>query len=129
MIQVKTVTKFLFIVFAIFFTSCNKDDTAPAKSREVKFDISGTFSGTLNVTYITASGGATNESIPALPWTKSITYQSTVSGTTITIGGAGGIAGQTLKVKVFAGGSLVSETPGVATSAGVIVIASPTYIF
>ena len=83
----------------------------------------------MDVTYITASGGATNEPIPALPWTKSITYQSTVSGTTITIGGAGGIAGQTLKVKVFAGGSLVSETQGVATSAGVIVIASPSYIF
>jgi hypothetical protein len=109
--------------------ACTKDEPTPTKSRDIKFEVNGSFSGTIDATFITASGGATNESILSLPWTKSITYQSSVSGTTITIGGGGGVAGQTLRVKVFAGGSLVSETPGVANSSGVVVVASPTYLF
>jgi hypothetical protein len=117
------------LILSLLLTACSNDEPTPAKSREVKFEVTGTFSGTIDATYITAGGGATNETLPSLPWTKNISYQSSVSGTTITIGGGGGIAGQTLKVKVFAGGSVVSETNGVANSSGIIVIAAPTYIF
>ena len=117
------------LILSLLLTACGNDEPTPAKSREVKFEVTGNFSGTIDATYITESGGATNETLPALPWTKSINYQSSVSGTTITIGGGGGVAGQTLKVKVFAGGSVASETSGVANSSGIIVIAAPTYIF
>lgn len=117
------------LILSLLLNACSNDEPIPAKSREVKFEVSGNFSGTIDATYITASGGATNETLPSLPWTRSITYKSTLSGTTITLGGTGGVAGQTLKVKVFAGGSVVSETPGVANSSGVVVVASPTYIF
>jgi hypothetical protein len=118
----------LFNLFLLSF-ACGNDEPLPVKSREVKFEVTGDFSGTIDATYITAQGGATNESLQSLPWTKIINYESTVSGTTITIGGGGGTAGQTLTVKLFAGGSLISETPGVANSSGIIVIASPTYVF
>jgi hypothetical protein len=124
-----TIAKSLLIAISLFLTSCGDDDAKPAKSREIKFEVTGTFSGTIDATYITAGGGATNETLPSLPWTKNVSYQSAVSGTTITIGGGGGITGQTLRVKVFAGGSVVSETPGVANSAGIIVIVAPTYVF
>lgn len=124
------ITKALLIIAILLFAvSCGKDDVKPVKSRDIKFEVTGNFSGTMDATFITANGGATNESISSLPWTKSITYQSSVSGTTITIGGGGGVSGQTLKVKVFAGGSVVSETSGVANSSGVVVVAPPTYIF
>lgn len=125
----KTLKSLSILVILMLALSCSKDEPAPTKSRDIKFEVTGNFSGTIEATFITASGGATNETISTLPWTKSIVYQSTVSGTTITLGGGGGVAGQTLKVKVFAGGSVVSETPGVANSSGIIVIASPTYVF
>lgn len=118
----------LFTLFLLSF-ACSKDEPDTAKSRNIKFEITGNFSGTIDTTYITASGGATNESLLSLPWAKSIIYESTVSGTSITVGGGSGVAGQTLIVKVFAGGSVVSETSGVANSSGIIVIASPTYVF
>lgn len=85
--------------------------------------------GTIDATFITASGGGTNKSIPTLPWTKIISYAPTVTGTTITVGGGGSVPGQTLNVKVFAGGSLVSETPATADRGGIIVAGSPSYIF
>lgn len=109
--------------------SCSNDDTKPIKSRDIKFEVTGTFTGTLNATYITASGGGTNESISSLPWIKNIKYPSTAASTSVTVGGGGGVAGQTLLVKVFAGGNLVSETPGVSNSSGIVVVASPSYIF
>lgn len=128
-VRLQTTEALLIIAILLFAVSCGKDDVKPVKSRDIKFEVTGNFSGTMEATFITANGGATNESIPSLPWTKSITYQSSVSGTTITIGGGGGISGQTLKVKVFAGNSVVSETSGVANSSGIVVVASPTYIF
>lgn len=126
----RTTFRALYLSILVLFFACSKDEPAPTKSRDIKFEVTGNFSGTIDATYITASGGATTESLPSLPWTKSIIYQSTVSGTTITLGGGGGgVAGQTLKVKVFAGGSVVSETPCVANSSGIVVVASPTYVF
>lgn len=122
---------FALVLFSalLFNSGCNSDDAPPKKSRDVKFELTGSFSGTLDVTYTTASGGATNESVAALPWTKAITYQSTAQGALITVGGRGGTAGQTLMVKVYAGGTVVSETPGIANSSGIVVVSTPTYIF
>lgn len=126
---IRTLTSLCILAGSLLTLSCGKDEPTKTKSRDIKFEITGNFSGTMNATFFTASGGATNESIPSLPWTKSITYQSSVSGTTITLDGSGGVAGQTLKVKIFAGGLVVSETPGVANNAGIIVIAAPAYVF
>lgn len=117
------------IAISLFLIACDNDDVKPAKSREIKFEVTGNFNGTIDATYITAGGGGTNEPIPSLPWTKSITYSSSAPSTAITVGGTGGVAGQNVLIKVFAGGSLVSETSGVANSSGMVVVASPTYIF
>jgi hypothetical protein len=117
----------LLILFVLF--ACSNDDANPSKSRDIKFEVTGTFTGELDATYITASGGATNESISSLPWTKNIIYSSTAASASITVGGSGGLAGQTLLIKVFAGGTLVSETPGVSNSSGIVIVASPSYIF
>lgn len=118
-----------FILISLFLIACDNDDAKPVKSRQIKFEVTGNFSGTIDATYITASGGGSNEVIPSLPWTKSITYSSSVPSTAITVGGTGGLPAQNLLIKVFAGGSLVSETSGVANSSGMVVVASPVYIF
>jgi len=121
----------LVLMNSFLLVSCDDDDddVNPIKSREIKFEVTGNFSGRMDATFITASGGGTNETISALPWTKSLTYSNTVQSTGITVGGGGGTPGQTIIVKVFAGGNMVSQTPGTANSAGIVVVASPSYIF
>jgi hypothetical protein len=125
---IKLLTFISLLAGALFISSCNDDD-APAKSRDIRFEISGNFTGDLNVTFITASGGGTTEDIPSLPWVKSITYASTVASTALTVAGGGGVAGQTITLKVFAGGNEVSSTPAVANSNGIVVLTAPPYIF
>ena len=119
----------LVILFSWLGISCSEDDSSPAKSRDIKFEVTGNFTGALSATYVNATGGGANESIPALPWNKTITYASTVPSTAISIGATGGVAGQTVRVKVFAGGTLVSDTPGVADASGMVVVAAPSYVF
>ena len=115
---------------SLLLPSCGKDsDATPAKSRDIKFEVTGNFAGRLNTTFITASGGATSESINSLPWTKSISFAAAVPAASITVAGGGGVSGQTLNVKVYAGGKVVSETAGTPDNTGTIVIAAPTYIF
>lgn len=124
--------KYLVITIAIFSWfafSCSEDDSSPAKSRDIKFEVTGNFTGTLSATYVNATGGGAYESIPALPWNKTLTYASTVPSTVLSVGATGGVAGQTVRVKVFAGGTLVSDTAEVADASGMLVVASPTYVF
>ena len=116
-------------IFSWLVFSCSEDDSSPAKSRDIKFEVTGNFTGTLSVTYVNATGGGANESIPSLPWNKAITYAATVPSTALSVGGTGGAAGQTVRVKVFAGGTLISDSPGVADASGMVVVAAPTYVF
>lgn len=101
----------------------------PGTSRVVRFEVAGNFSGRLDATFITASGGGTNESIATLPWSKDITYATAVLSTGLTVGGTGGLAGQTIVVRVLAGGTQVSSTTGTASSSGTVVVATPAYVF
>ncbi len=116
------------VIFSWLGVSCNDDDSSPAKSRDVKFEVTGNFTGALSATYVNSTGGGEYESITALPWNKTLTYASTVPSTSLSIGATGGVAGQTVRVKVFAGGTLISDTPGVADASGMLVVASPTCV-
>lgn len=114
-------------------TSCSKGEgtTEPIKtnSREVQFEVSGSFSGDIDASFTTSNGGATIETFASLPWTKTITYAATVQAVGITLGGGEGIAGQSIIIKVFAGGALKSTTTGTAAPSGIVVVAAPTHIF
>ena len=119
-----------FFSISFFTLSCkNNDDPKPAKSSNITFEVNGNFSGSLNTTYITSNGGGTTESISAMPWTKNITYAATVPSTSISIVGAGGSAGQSITLKVLAGGKEVSSTSATATNSGTISLNAPSYTF
>lgn len=119
----------LTLVLSLVGMSCKKDKEKGSSSRIVKFELSGTFSGFLVVNYTTASGGAVNEEITTLPWSKEITYASNVTGAGFGVGGSGGTVGQTISIVVKRGGSQVSSTPATANSAGTVSAAAPTIIF
>jgi len=123
---------FLFtIVSSLVLGSCSSDDNgnSGSSSRDVRYEITGNFSAPLNVTYITASGGATSAEVTSLPWTLSFTADAASTGAGFNAGGFGGTAGQTISLKVYQGGELKSTTNAVADSDGIIVASAPSIVF
>ena len=124
------------VILLLLLQACSKSDDdddnggTPVNRRNVKFEVSGNFTGTLSATYVNASGGGTNEQITtALPWVKQIAYAATVPSTGITVGGTNGIGGQSIVLKVFAGGTQISSTPATANPDGTIIVTAPSYVF
>jgi len=131
----KSILKTLAIVFTLAFTagSCSSDndndsETVPA-SRDVKYEITGNFTGELDVTYMEKSGAPLIEDVPALPWTKEFTANADSDGALVHTSGLGGVAGQTVTAKIYVGGKVVSELTGIANSDGIIVVHPKSYIF
>ena len=122
------------VLFMLNACKKDKDDTGGGQSkRMVKYEITGNYTGKLLVAYTTPSGGVESATINSLPWTKEITYNSTVGG--IGIGGGTdvpgiGIAGQTVTVKIFSGGIVVvNGTPAVTGANGVVNLPTLPYQF
>jgi hypothetical protein len=115
------------------FISCKKDsDKKPdTASRNIRYEISGNFTGTaLIASYTTAGGGTNNDPITSLPWTKEITYATNVAAAIIAISGNGGVAGQKVTIVVKRGGSQVG-TPidAVADASGSFSKSAPAIVF
>jgi hypothetical protein len=120
-------------VFASFalFISCKKgnENSSGNTSRDVRYEVSGNFTGTLVASYTTAPGSTANDPVAALPWNKDITYASGVTAAVIAISGNGGSAGQQVTVVVKRGGSPVSSTAATANSSGSFTQAAPVITF
>jgi hypothetical protein len=120
----------LLFAFVLLFSACKKDDTTNGNSsRVLKYGISGNYSGSLVVSYTTASGSTANETITVLPWNKEVTYASNVTAAIIAISGNGGTAGQQVTVVVKRGDSKVSSTTATANSYGSFTKAAPAVTF
>lgn len=125
---------FLFtIVSSLILGSCSSDDNGNggSSSRDVKYEITGNFSAPLDVTYITASGGATSTEVTSLPWSMSFTADAASTGASFNAGNAGGSGtpGQTISLKIYQGGVLKSTTDATANSDGIIVAVAPAIVF
>jgi hypothetical protein len=125
--------KHLILVSAIlslsFLLSCKDDDDPEPASRAISYEVSGNFSGSLFASYTTASGGTSNESIAALPWSKEITYESSVDAANIAISGNSGVAGQQVTIVVKSGGTQLSSTTATADASGSFTKAAPVVTF
>lgn len=130
--KLKIYITFFSILTLVLFSCDNGGDSngnPTGNRRNVRFEVSGNYTGFLSVSYITASGGGTAETISALPWTKSVQYQTSVPSTAISVAGTGGVSGQTLTVKVFSGDVEVSSTPVTAMATGQIAASAPSLVF
>lgn len=133
----KTLLKNLIVLFALALAtvSCSSDDdSAPnipiPASRNIKYEITGNFSGDhFDTTFTPATGGAVNEDVNSLPWIKEITVNQNVSGVGMNAGGSGGVAGETITLKIYAGGVVVQELTAAANGDGLIVAAMQGYVF
>jgi hypothetical protein len=121
---------YVLVVFLLMI-GCDKDDDDPiaARSRDIRIEVTGNFVGNLSATYVNATGDGSSETIASLPFTKNIKYVKTVPSMGITVAGINGTAGQTIMLKVIAGGTLISHDPATADADGRIVVTAPSYIF
>ncbi|MFB9107190.1 hypothetical protein [Flavobacterium gyeonganense] len=130
----KTHLKQIMLMLTLVFTfaSCSSDDNdndSVNRSRDVKYEITGNYTGDLDVTYLEKSGAALNEDIDALPWTKEFTANADSPGASFQTSGYGGVKGQTLTGKVYVGGKVVKELTATATEDGIIVLVPSSYVF
>ncbi|MFH6993161.1 MmpS family transport accessory protein [Flavobacterium sp. FlaQc-48] len=129
----KSILKTMAIVLTLAFTagSCSSDDdnNSGSSSRDVKYEVTGNYTGKLDVTYTEAGGGALNEDITALPWTKDITVAASTLGVGLSASGYGGVSGQKLTVKIYVGGKVVKDLTATANGDGIIVAVPGAYAF
>ncbi|KAF2509845.1 MmpS family transport accessory protein [Flavobacterium foetidum] len=121
----------LVLTLAFTFASCSSDndDNNNSSSRDVKYEVTGNFTGKMDVSYMEKSGAPLIEDINALPWTKEFTADAGSDGALLHTSGYGGVAGQTLTAKIYVGGKVVSELTGAANNDGIIVVHTKTYVF
>lgn len=109
-------TGFLLVILLNF--SCDKDNDNNNNSRVVTYELTGNFTGVKFASYTTASGGTTNETVATLPWTKEITYNSSLNAATFAVSGNGGTTGQQVTLVIKKGGTTISTTIATADNTG-----------
>lgn len=110
-------------------TPTPKPTPTPVANRNIKYEVTGNFSGIMEVTYTQAGGGVGTQPEITLPWTKEITCDPSVGAVTINVSGRGGVEGQSFVVKIYAGGVEKRTVTGVAASNGIAVAITNPYVF
>ncbi|MCP2027996.1 hypothetical protein L1276_003164 [Flavobacterium sp. HSC-32F16] len=133
----KSILKTAALVLTLAFTavSCSSDNdndngnNSGTGSRDVKYEVTGNFTGKMDVSFLEKSGAPLIEDLTKLPWTKEFTADAGSDGALLHTSGYGGTQGQTLTAKIYVGGKVVSELTGTANSEGIIVVHTKTYVF
>lgn len=126
----KTFAIVLTLAFTAFSCSSDNDDKGSGNnSRDVRYEITGNYSGKTSVTFFEKGGNVLNEDLTKLPWTKEFTADAKSLGASLNASGYGGVAGQTLTGKIYVGGKLENELTATATSDGIIVLPLTPYVF
>lgn len=130
----KTQLKQLMLMLTLVFTfaSCSSDDDDKGgvnKSRDVKYEITGNFSGQIDAIYTESGNAGQSVDVTALPWTKEFTAAANTAAAGINVTGIGGVVDQTLTVKIIVGGKVEQQTTAKAKSDGTIIAVPGSYIF
>lgn len=121
---------FVYLLIAFMaLTSCSSDDDKGSTgSREIKYEITGNYSGAkLDITY-TENGGATTAEATKLPWTRTFTADADTFGAGFNAGAGDAKPGEKITLNIYQGGKLKKSQEATANSEGMI-IASVTATF
>nr|WP_322623800.1 MmpS family transport accessory protein [uncultured Flavobacterium sp.] len=122
----------LFLAVAALTASCSDDDNnsgSASRSRDVKYEITGNFTGNITVAYMNASGGSSTAEVTSLPWQMEFTAQDNAVAAGFGASGSGGVEGQQVKVKIYQGGSEVGSADATVNSSGIFTATPPTITF
>lgn len=118
-----SVLSFMLLVTLMAGCKKDKDDNNNNNSRNVKYEITGNFSGKLDIIIGDNESGYQTIYNVAVPWSKEVTYKSSVISVGLGITSATeGVAAQTAVMKIYSGGNVVKSANGTATSDGYLVI-------
>ena len=117
----KTIARHFVLFLSLLFiaVSCNNNDDDNNNTigpQAVKYEVIGNFSGELDATFNRNTDEG--EAIKALPWTKEFITAQGTTGVTLIVDGIGGVAGQTLTLKIYVGGVVKKEFTATASSNG-----------
>lgn len=107
---------------------------APAQ-RVVKYEITGNYTGKMNVVYTNASGATESVSDIVMPWSKEVTITKTGA---VSVGfsagmqggpGATGVQGQTGTIRLYANGVEKQNASQTADSQGIMTFGALAYVF
>lgn len=124
------------VALAVVAAGCGGGDDGPttpppAGARTVKYEITGNYTGALTIAYTTESSATVSAEVSALPWSKSVTFPRGAFGVGIAGGstvGRGGVAGQTVTVRIYAGDSVVQSEVATAAASGLLSLPSLAYV-
>jgi hypothetical protein len=106
-----------------------KDKDADAK-RNVKYELSGTFTGKFHLIITDNESGSQTYDNISIPWSKEVTYSSEVIaigiGTAVTTQGG---AGQTAFLKIYSAGNVVKSTNANSDNNGTLSLPSLGHSF
>lgn len=123
----------LLLLLTLFFIGCSKDSVVPAnRSRNVKFELIGNYTGKITVAYTLANGGTQAFSDIRLPWTKEIVYENTVAG--LGFSGSGEISlsnvpGQTVTINIYSDNKVVRAGSASVDSNQILLLPSLSFVF
>lgn len=122
------------ITSTLFLSACGDSDgsTPSNKSRNVKYELTGTYAGKVTVAYTLANGGIQAFSDIRLPWTKEVIYESSVSA--IVFSGNGDVSldnvpGQTVTVNIYSDNKIVKTGSASVSSDKILALPNLTYLF
>jgi PBP1b-binding outer membrane lipoprotein LpoB len=127
--------KKLSIIFLMLFVasfilqSCSKEEVTASGSRDVKYEITGNFSGSIILVATTNKDEFEVIEIKKLPWTLEFTAKSSIETIVASGSGTDGVEGQTATLKTYVGGKEVSSGGGSTTSFGSVSMSNKLYFF
>lgn len=126
-------TGFFLLLLNLLFISCSKDSVTPNnKSRNVKFELTGNYTGNITVAYTLANGGTQAFSDIRLPWTKEIVYENSVGG--LGFSGSGEISlsnvpGQTVTINIYSDNKVVKTGSASVDSNQILILPTLSFVF
>jgi len=123
---------FLFSL-AVYLSSCGDDsDPTPNSSRNIKYEMVGSYTGKITVAYTLANGGTQAFSDIRLPWTKEIVYENSVGG--LGFSGSGEVSlsnvpGQTVTINIYSDNKVVKTGSASVDSNQILILPAFSFIF
>jgi hypothetical protein len=123
----------LLFLSGIYLSSCSDgSDPTPNKSRNIKFEMIGSYTGKIIVAHTLANGGTQAFSDITLPWTKEVVYESSVLG--LGFSGSGEVSlsnvpGQSVTINIYSDNKIVKTGSASVDSNQVLLFPSLTFLF